>query len=87
MYWRKPEPAAVLPPHSRFDRRLQYLMIRYGYTAASLARKTGIKESTIRSWSKGERNVKGIDRLIQLADLFDVTLDWLLGRTEEGGPI
>lgn len=86
MYRRKPEPNAVLPPNSGFSRRLEYLMIRYGHTAVSLAKKTGMKESTIRSYCYGCREPEGLTRISTLADAFGVTMDWLCGRSERGGP-
>lgn len=86
MYRRKPEPNVVLPPNAGFSRRLEYLMIRNGLTAVELAKRTGLKEGTIRSYCYGCREPQGMTRLIALADVFGVTMDWLCGRSENGGP-
>ena len=86
MYRRKAEPNAVLPTNAGFRRRLEYVLIRNGLTAVSLAKETGLKDSTIRSYCYGCREPEGMTRLITLADAFGVTLDWLCGRSERGGP-
>ncbi|MBO6204451.1 MAG: helix-turn-helix transcriptional regulator [Selenomonas sp.] len=46
-----------------------------------LGEKLNVVQGTIASWEKG-RNEPSIAMLIQLADIFDCTLDELVGHTE-----
>lgn len=46
-----------------------------------LGEKLNVVQGTIASWEKG-RNEPSIAMLIQLADIFDCTLDALVGHTE-----
>lgn len=64
------------------------------YRAARLAKKwkmmdvidkLGISQPTLSAW-EGERKAPGIENLEKMADLYDVTTDYLLGRTPVGLP-
>ena len=49
-------------------------------TVAELERKTGISNGQIRKW---DNSTPGVNKLQLIADYFDVSVDYLLGRTEK----
>lgn len=49
-------------------------------TIAELERKTGISNGQIRKWNT---STPGVDKLKLIADYFDVSVDYLLGRTDK----
>lgn len=49
-------------------------------TVAELERKTGISNGQIRKW---DNSTPGINKLQAVADYFDVSVDYLLGRTDK----
>lgn len=53
-----------------------------GYTQVSLQMKTGIEQSLLSKYETGER-IPPTETLIKLADLYDVSIDYLLGRTDK----
>ena len=62
-----------------FGNRLKELRIQSGYTQTELALKLGVNQTTVKNWEKGNTQTD-FETLIKLADLFDVTTDYLLGR-------
>lgn len=50
-----------------------------GMTEKALAAALHVSDSTVRNWEKG-RSGAGIETLIQIADYFKVTIDYLVGR-------
>lgn len=65
--------------------RIKELRVEYGYTQDSLGKKLGKGGSTVRMWELGKNAPDG-DTLVALAELFDVTVDYLLGRTDVRKP-
>ena len=55
-------------------------------TQAELAKKLQISSSTIAMYERGARNPDP-DMLVRIADFFDVTTDYLLGRTDTPNPV
>jgi transcriptional regulator with XRE-family HTH domain len=53
--------------------------MQYGYTQKFLAEKLNVNQSTISLWENGQCRPE-YENLIELADIFDVTTDELLGR-------
>ena len=51
-----------------------------GMTRPELAQKMEVKPGTIYQWERGIRNPE-ITSIVRLADLFGVSLDYLMGRT------
>src|SRR5699024_603016 len=49
-------------------------------TIAELERSVGISNGQIRKW---DSSIPGVDRLQLIADYFDVSTDYLLGRTDK----
>ncbi|MBQ8508115.1 MAG: helix-turn-helix transcriptional regulator [Clostridia bacterium] len=61
---------------------LRKLRKERGITQISLQMKTGIEQALISKYETGER-VPPTDTLVILADFFDVSVDYLLGRTDK----
>ena len=66
--------------------RIFHIMAENGLSAYSVAKSTGIANSTISDWKKG-KGKPSTDNIVALADLFNVSTDYLLGRTEDPRPI
>lgn len=60
--------------------RLAILRKTAGYTQESLAEKLGKSQRTIAAWELGDRT-PSFDMLSKIADLYDVSTDYLLNRT------
>lgn len=65
-----------------FSMRLNDLRTQMGISQLSLANTLGIGKSAISMMEKGER-AASIEVLYQLADYFDVSIDYLVGRTDK----
>lgn len=86
MYWKNlHDPNALLPPRAKFNRRIEYLLVVRGDSPKALAARTGIDRKTIERYIS-HPPINAIGRLIAIADEYGVTLDWLCGRSEDGGP-
>lgn len=64
-----------------FPERLADLRKANSVTQKQLATETGISEIGIRSY-EGRRRQPTADKLIALADFFNVSLDYLVGRSD-----
>lgn len=64
-----------------FPERLADLRKSNSVTQKQLAAETGISEIGIRSY-EGRRRQPTADKLITLADFFNVSLDYLVGRSD-----
>jgi MerR family transcriptional regulator, light-induced transcriptional regulator len=62
--------------------RIKELRKKKGYTQKELADLLGVGQTTVANYEQGIR-VPDTDKLNKLADLFKVTLDYLLGRDEK----
>jgi transcriptional regulator with XRE-family HTH domain len=65
-----------------FATRLRALRLSRGMTQAAVGEVIGIKGQAVNDMEHG-RVKTSLDRAIQLADFFDVSLDYLVGRSEE----
>lgn len=65
--------------------RIRNLRIDGGYTQKQIAEYLHIKQNTYSQYEIGVLNYP-IDVLIQLADFYDVSVDYLLGRTDMKEP-
>ena len=65
-----------------FSQRLSSLLIERQITAYRLSKDTGISDSMIARWKSGERS-PSLENLLAIADYFDVSIDYLLGRTDD----
>ena len=62
-----------------FPQRLKEIRIKRGLTQTELGEKVGVKQSTFTNWEKGKRE-PNFEIVIKLADLLEVSVDWLFGR-------
>ncbi len=62
-----------------FRIRLKSLREEAHMSQASLAQALGVGQSTVGMWESG-KNSPNMDMIIKLADLFDCSTDYLLGR-------
>lgn len=60
--------------------RVDELIKEHAMTRAELERKTGISPGSIRNWSK---SMPSVDKIQKVADYFDVSTDYLLGRADK----
>lgn len=63
----------------QFSNRLKELRIKENLSQADFAKEIGIPQSIIAKYEKNQIKVT-VERLIKIADFFDVTLDYLVGR-------
>ncbi|MBC2012347.1 helix-turn-helix transcriptional regulator [Listeria marthii] len=67
--------------------KLEYLRNRKGWSKVEVAKRLGMKaSSTYSNWEYGNRE-PDLDTLKRIADLYDVSVDYLLGRTEKNSTI
>ena len=64
-----------------FRIRLKELREQAGYSQYSFASVFGVAQSTVGGWEAGKRE-PNIDTLCRLAEFFNVSLDYLLGRVD-----
>ena len=62
--------------------RIKSLRKEYGYTQSDVAKQLQIGQTTIANYENGSR-IPDISKLSMLADLYLVSIDYLLGRSEE----
>ena len=65
-----------------FKIRLKELREQLGFSQARFARAIGVSQSTVGMWESG-KNTPTFSTLESLANYFGVTVDYLLGRTDE----
>ena len=66
---------------NKFAETLGELRIENNLTRAQLAEKLNVSVRLISYWENGQRECD-VDMLIKIADLFSVSIDYLLGRIE-----
>ena len=67
--------------NNKFSEQLAALRIETDLSRAQLAQKLNVSVRLIYYWENGQRECD-FDMLIKIADLFSVSLDYLLGRKE-----
>lgn len=65
--------------------RLKELREEFGYSQKGFASLIGVPANTYNQWEKGNRQ-PDFQMMSQIADIFDVSIDYLLGRSEEKKP-
>ena len=66
--------------------RLKELRISKNWSMEYLGKLVGVSDQTISNWERG-RNQPSIKHLIKLADIFEVTVDYLVERDRTDGLI
>ncbi len=61
---------------------LKKLRLDFGFTQSEIANKLGISQQAYANYESGKRQPDQ-NTLIKIADIFDVSTDYLLGRTKE----
>lgn len=64
-------------------KNVKHLRMRHGLTQKQLAQKLNKSESAIRMWELGKA-FPDLDSLLLIANMFEVTTDWLLSNDEVG---
>lgn len=65
----------------KIEERIKELVATEKITCYVLAKELGIHQSTITNWLNGKKE-PSIESLWKLADYFDVSVDYLIGRKE-----
>ena len=52
-----------------------------GYSQKEVAEKLGVSKMQISKWETGEGSAPNLSRLIQLANVYDISIDKLVGRS------
>lgn len=68
------------------NNRLKLLRKQHGYKQGEIAAMLGVKNSAVSKWECG-RTLPDADALIFLADLYGVSVDYILGRGGEDGKL
>ena len=69
----------------KFAERLKQLRLQHGLTQKELAKVMGVSSSAVGMWEIG-RNEPDYKTLKRLADFFKVSIDYLLGKTDDPTP-
>lgn len=64
-------------------RRIRKVREQHGMTQVALARTLGASINAINMLEMGATKAPHIERLVAIADIFGVSLDYLAGRTED----
>lgn len=65
--------------------RLVLAIEEKGITQRDLARLLGVQEATVSGWVHGKAMSR--HNVLRVADALGVSVDWLLGRSNDGGPV
>ena len=71
----------IFYPCPTFQMRLPKLREDLHINKYQLQKRTGITESSIYDWQRGNTNPR-LDNLIKIADTFDCSIDFILGRVK-----
>lgn len=77
-----PQESPVRPLAQILAARLRELRARHGLTQDRVAKELQVHESAVSRWENGTRFPTGED-LVALSDLFRVSVDFLLGKSEQ----
>lgn len=68
--------------HEKFRERVKALRVESNDSMESLGHKMGVTKQAVSRWESGAR-MPAIDILCNLAEYFGVTVDYLLGQSDE----
>ena len=66
--------------------RLQFLRKEAGLTQKQLAERLNMRDNTISQYEKGDRT-PSVETQMNIARLFGVSIDFLVGRTDDRSPL
>lgn len=67
-----------------FAQRFSLLRTTHGLSLSEMAKRLGLRNKTsIHQWEKSLKGFPNGETLVEIADMFSVSVDWLLGRTDE----
>jgi transcriptional regulator with XRE-family HTH domain len=72
-----------VPEPTLFGRRLRELRDKRGWTQEELSERAKVPAAMISHFETGVRGAPSADNLVKLANALEVTIDYLLGRSEE----
>lgn len=75
----EPEPSAAREAKTMFSHRFKELRVKYGFTQDDMQDKLGMNRANISNYERGMA-LPPVDTLMQIADIFNVSTDHLLGR-------
>lgn len=67
--------------YSALNETMKRLRLGEGMTQVEFARRVGVTKQCVSNW-ENDNVLPSIEMLVRIADLFSVTTDYLLGRTE-----
>lgn len=68
------------------NKKLRRLRENMGLQQKEVADRLGVNPSAVTRWETGEKRPDLVN-LVKLADLYGVSIDYLLGRTENPAPV
>lgn len=68
--------------YDSFKEALKYLRKKNGVTQTELGEYLGVVQSAVGNWERG-RNIPSYELLVKIADYFNVSTDYLIGRTSD----
>lgn len=68
------------------NEKLRRLRENMGLQQKEVADRLGVNPSAVTRWESGEKRPDLVN-LVKLADLYNVSLDYLMGRTENPAPV
>lgn len=72
-----------MPEPTMFGRRLKLLREARGWTQEELYSASGVPAAMISHFETGQRQNASADNLVKLSNAFHVTIDYLVGRSNE----
>ncbi|MDD3673441.1 MAG: helix-turn-helix transcriptional regulator [Synergistaceae bacterium] len=70
-----------------FSERFKKCRIENNYTQEKIAEELGAKRGTVASWEAGGYRIPELSKIYKAADVFDVSVDYLVGRTDDPSPM
>ena len=65
-----------------FSERLKHLRTQSDQTMVDIAKALNINKTSVFTW-ESTKTIPTADKLLELADYFDVSLDYLVGRSDD----
>ena len=65
-----------------FRKRIQLLLAESGQTQLEISKSTGINNKLLNHYMNG-KIIPGPDNLVALGEYFEVSIDWMLGASED----